>query len=296
MNDVVRESSRGESPLTQANTRALPLRDTVENPPCEESRTTCPACDATAVAEIGHAGVCHLWRCVCGLVFADRATWHDPYSNRDYYDPANQPEESYPLYITATERDRIASVSRFVQTGRLLDFGGGIGKTALAAHAVGFSAAVLEDSHKAVSEGRTHHPEIEWHEGRTIPGSIADGSLDVVTMFHVLEHLPDLRTTLAQIHRKLRSGGLLVIEVPNWGSHMRRLRGLRWQFVLDHHVNHFTAASLTSLVEKSGFKRCAVEFRRTFAINESQAWKEPLKKLLCLLGFGDILRCAFIKS
>lgn len=257
---------------------------------------SCPACDATAVAKIGHAGACHLWRCACGLVFADRATWRDPYSSRDYYDPANQPAEAYPLLVTATERDRIASVRRFIQTGRLLDFGGGIGKTALAAHVAGFSALVLEDSHKAVSDGKTHHPEIAWLEGKTIPDSIADGSLDVVTLFHVLEHLTDPRSTLKQIHRKLRPGGLLVIEVPNWSSHMRRLRGLRWQFVLDHHVNHFTAGSLTSVVEKAGFERRAVEFRRTFAINETQSWKEPLKQLLCLLGFGDILRCAFVKT
>lgn len=256
----------------------------------------CPACDTTAKTEIGQAGACHLWRCACGLVFADRATWRDPYSSRDYYDPANQPVESYPLRVTATERDRIASVRRFIQTGRLLDFGGGIGKTALAAHEAGFSALVLEDSHKAVSDGKAHHPEIEWLEGKTIPDSIADDSLDVITLFHVLEHLPDPRVLLAQIHRKLRPGALLVIEVPNWGSHMRRLRGLRWQFVLDHHVNHFTSASLTPLVEKSGFQRCAAEFRRTFAINESKPWKEPLKKLLCLLGFGDILRCAFRKT
>ncbi|MCB1278112.1 class I SAM-dependent methyltransferase [Prosthecobacter sp.] len=256
----------------------------------------CPACDASAVAEVGRAGVCDLWRCSCGFVFADRATWRDPYSNRDYYDPANQPAEEYPLRITTTERDRIASVRRFVQSGRLLDFGGGIGKTALAGHAAGFSAIVLEDSHKAVSDGKAHHPEIEWLEGKTIPDSIEDSSLDVITLFHVLEHLPDPRAALSQLHRKLRPGGLLVVEVPNWGSHMRWLHGLRWQFVLDHHLNHFTAASLTSLVEKAGFSRCAVEFRRTFAINEAQMWKEPLKKLLCFLGFGDILRCAFRKS
>jgi len=257
---------------------------------------SCPACDAHAAADLGQAGVCHLWRCACGLVFADRATWRDPYSNKDYYDPAHQPEEHYPLQPTATEWDRIVTVQRFAQSGRLLDFGGGIGRTGLAAHAAGFQTIVLEDSHKAVSDGKTHHPEIEWLESKTIPDSIADGSLDVITLFHVLEHLTDPRAVLSQIHRKLRPGGLLVIEVPNWGSHMRRLRGLRWQFVLDHHVNYFTAHSLTSLVKKSGFKLGAFEFRRTFAVNETQGWKEPLKKLLCLLGFGDILRCSFLKS
>ncbi len=180
--------------------------------------------------------------------------------------------------------------------GRLLDFGGGIGKTALAANAAGYSAMVLEDSHKAVVDGQAHHPEIEWMEGRAMPQSIVDGSLDVVTMFHVLEHLPEPSSTLAEIERKLRPGGLLVLEVPNWGSHVRRLRGLRWEFVLDHHLNHFTAASLKRLVEACGFERCGVEYRRTFAINEGKPWKEPMKRVLCALGFGDILRCAFRKT
>lgn len=255
----------------------------------------CPACDAAAEAQIGRAGVCDLWRCACGLVFADRATWADPYAAKDYYDPANQPVEVYPLQATATERDRIASVRRAIPGGRLLDFGGGIGRTALAARAAGFHAMVLEDSHKAVSDGRTHHPEIEWIEGRTIPDSIADGSLDAITLFHVMEHLLEPRAVLAQFHRKLRPGGLLLIEVPNWGSHLRRLRGLRWQYVLDHHVNHFTAGSLASLVEKAGFQAGGVEYRRTFACNEEQPWKEPLKKLLCLAGFGEILRHSFRK-
>lgn len=256
----------------------------------------CPACGACARTEIGRAGACHLWRCACGLVFADRATWRDPYSDKDYYDPANQPDEAYPLRITATERDRIASVRRFVQGGRLLDFGGGVGRTALAAHASGYSAIVLEDSHRAVSNGRMHHPEVQWLEGQIIPETIENGSLDVITLFHVLEHLPDPCGTLHELQRKLRPGGLLLIEVPNWGSHIRRWHGLRWQFVLDHHVNYFTASSLTALVGKFGFRRCSVEFRRTFAINEDQWWKEPVKKLLSLLGFGDILRCSFVKQ
>jgi 2-polyprenyl-3-methyl-5-hydroxy-6-metoxy-1,4-benzoquinol methylase len=256
----------------------------------------CPACDAVAEKEIGQAGACHLWRCGCGLVFADRATWRDPYSETDYYDPAHQPVESYPLRVSATERDRLGSVLKFVKEGRLLDFGGGTGKTALAACEAGFQGMVLEDSHKAVEEGRRHHPEIEWHEGRGMPECIGEGSLDVVTMFHVLEHLTEPRAALKMIHDKLRPGGLLVVEVTNWGSHMRRLRGLKWQFVLDHHVNHFTAASLTGLVERAGFERCAAEYRRTFAINEAQGWKEPVKKMLCVLGFGDILRCSFRKK
>lgn len=256
----------------------------------------CPGCEAETSVLLGTAGVCKLWRCgECGLVFADRALWRDPYADKDYYDPEHQPAESYPLKPTATDRDRICSVQRQVKAGRFLDFGGGVGRTALAAQQAGFQAVVLEDSHKAVSEGRTHHPEIEWMESKSLPAEMPDASLDVVTMFHVLEHLLEPSATLQAIHRVLKPGAALIIEVPNWGSHFRRLHGLRWLYVLDHHVNHFDAHSLKALAERCGFQCQAVEFRRTFAINERQLWKEPLKRLLCLLGFGDILRCTFVK-
>lgn len=259
------------------------------------SHPSCPVCDREDSVEVGTAGVCHLWRCSCGLVFADRAVWRDPYATSDYYDPAHQPAESYPLQVSATDRDRIATVRRLITGGRFLDYGGGVGRTALAAHQAGFETLLLEDSHKAVFNGRQYHPEIEWIQARDIPPSVPDASLSVVTLFHVLEHLLEPRVALAQIWQKLQPGGVLVIEVPNWGSHMRRIRGLRWQYVLDHHVNHFDAASLHHLVRSLGFQRQRVEYRRTFAINETQPWKEPLKKMLCLLGFGEILRCSFVK-
>lgn len=260
-----------------------------------EPPPSCPACQTPATRLLGQAGVCKLWECAaCGLVFADRRVWRDPYLDKDYYDPENQPAESYPLHPSATDRDRIATVRRFVTGGRLLDFGGGIGRTALAALEAGFRPLVLEDSQKAVEDGRRHHPEIEWIQARALPAELT--GLDAVTLFHVLEHLLEPAEALRSIHQALKPGGVLVVEVPHWGSLMRRWRGLRWLYVLDHHVNHFTAASLTRLASGCGFQRVAVEYRRTFAVNERQRWKEPLKRLLCLLGFADILRCTFVKQ
>lgn len=260
------------------------------------SSPACPVCDRLAKVFLGQTGVCVLWRCECGLVFADRAKWVDPYAASDYYDPAHQPIESYPLRPTATDRDRLSSVTRHVDRGRLLDYGGGLGRTALAAHQAGFEAIVLEDSHKAVAEGVLHHPDITWIRGKEMPEDIPDASMDVITLFHVLEHLLDPLKVLQGIHRVLRPGGLVVIEVPNWGSHLRRIQGLKWQYALDHHVNHFDQRSLTFTLRSAGFRSVGMEYRRTFAINEAQPWKEPLKRLLCLLGFGEILRGAFIKE
>lgn len=42
-----------------------------------------------------------------------------------------------------------------------------------------------------------------------------EGNLDVITLFHVLEHLPDALETLNQLRERLKLGGCLIVEVPH---------------------------------------------------------------------------------
>jgi SAM-dependent methyltransferase len=246
---------------------------------------------------LGEKGVIRLLRCLlCGLVMADRKVWRNFYAGDDYYNPDHQPEVTYPLAPSATELDRMKSIQCHLKTGRFLDYGGGLGKTGLAARQLGFAVTLIEDSERAVAQGQKYHPEIEWIRGQSIPAAIPDGGFDVASMFHVLEHIPEPRTILSQLHRVLKPNGLLVVEVPNWGSHMRRLQGLDWLYVMDHHVNYFDRRSLMRMVATEGFAFKAVEYRRTFAINESQPWKEHVKKVLSALGFGDVVRCVFVRK
>lgn len=260
--------------------------------------TPCPSChQPEGFKSLGEKGSVRLLRCPsCRLVFADRDFWREPYHEKDYYDPEFQPEEQYPLSASATERDRAGTILKHMAPGRFLDYGGGLGRTGLAAAALGFDVTLIEDSERAVANGRVHHPEIHWIQGRDIPASTPDTSFDAAALFHVLEHITEPREILRQLHRVLKPGGLLVIEVPNWGSHLRRLQGVDWLYVIDHHVNYFDRHSLTRLVEPLGFQFKAVEYRRTFAINEQKPWREFAKKILCVLGFAQILRCVFVRK
>jgi SAM-dependent methyltransferase len=78
-------------------------------------------------------------------------------------------------------------------------------------------------------------------------------SFDVITMWHVLEHLPDPQATLAEAHRLLRPGGVLLIAVPNFGSLQARLTGPYW-FHLDvpRHLFQFRSRDLVTLLERVG--------------------------------------------
>ncbi len=96
------------------------------------------------------------------------------------------------------------------------------------------------------------------------PGRIASGGLDkagykensfdVVTMSHVVEHLPDPAGVLDLCRRILKPGGLLTVVTPNPGSLGRRIFGRHWRgWEPPRHIHIFGSAALGRLAARSGF-------------------------------------------
>jgi SAM-dependent methyltransferase len=83
--------------------------------------------------------------------------------------------------------------------------------------------------------------------------NFTDASFDVVTMWHVLEHVSDPRPTLAEVERILRPGGVFMVAVPNFGSPEARLTKASW-FHLDmpRHLSHHTPATLAESLGQAG--------------------------------------------
>jgi SAM-dependent methyltransferase len=80
------------------------------------------------------------------------------------------------------------------------------------------------------------------------------GSLDVVTLWHVLEHLQDPRVAVRRIAGWLRPAGGLLVGVPNLDSLQARLGGPRWYHLdVPRHRTHFTARGLQRLLGDEGF-------------------------------------------
>ena len=75
------------------------------------------------------------------------------------------------------------------------------------------------------------------------------GSYDVVTIWHVLEHLDDPGAALERIHSWLRPRGGLLVGVPNLRSLQARLGGDRWYHLdVPRHRVHFTGGGLRALL------------------------------------------------
>jgi len=80
-----------------------------------------------------------------------------------------------------------------------------------------------------------------------------DGYFDMITCFHVLEHLADPLTSIKHALRLLKIGGLIIIEVPNLDSVGFQIFKRRWQpLEIPTHLNHFTPATLQKIFEAAG--------------------------------------------
>lgn len=80
-------------------------------------------------------------------------------------------------------------------------------------------------------------------------------SFDVITLWHVLEHLPNLDEQFSLFNRLLKSNGTLIIAVPNFNSHDANHYKEFWAaFDVPRHLWHFSKTSISRLSEKVGLK------------------------------------------
>jgi SAM-dependent methyltransferase len=93
------------------------------------------------------------------------------------------------------------------------------------------------------------------HTGNLNTVSFQNDGFDLVTLWHVLEHIPELQPDVTRIHQLLRPGGKFLIAVPNVGSLDAKIYKENW-IALDapRHLWHFTLPSINSLASSTGFK------------------------------------------
>jgi SAM-dependent methyltransferase len=134
---------------------------------------------------------------------------------------------------------------------RLLDAGAGRGRFVAAARRAGYDARGIEPSPRGVAAARTAYGvELE----SVALEAARESELDVVTAWHVLEHLDDPGAALDRIQAWLRPGGTLLVGVPNLDSVQARLAGPRWFHLdLERHRVHFTPRGLEALMRRHGF-------------------------------------------
>jgi SAM-dependent methyltransferase len=137
---------------------------------------------------------------------------------------------------------------------RLLDVGAAYGYAVLEAGQAGWQAFGLELATGAAREAsRVTGGRVVAASGLETP--FGSESFDVVTLWDVLEHLPEPHAAMAEIARILRPGGRLVLSTGDVGSLAARLSGARWHlYTLPEHLFFYTRRSLHLLLEAHGFR------------------------------------------
>jgi SAM-dependent methyltransferase len=155
---------------------------------------------------------------------------------------------------------KVRYVSRFARSGALLDIGCATGRFIGMARKRGFDVSGVENNARAAETARNQGLDV-------FCGDVADAGFernrfDVVTMWHVLEHVRDPRGTVSEVARILRPGGWFVFCVPNTASLNARLLGKLWSgFDVPRHLFAFTDGAVAQLLEGAGLE---IKDRRTF--------------------------------
>ncbi|PWS38533.1 methyltransferase type 11 [Falsiroseomonas bella] len=191
-----------------------------------------------------------------------------------------EPKRKHALRALRGALGRAGRLAPLLRPGaRVLDIGASSGEFTYVMQRGGFAARGIEPNlGYADFARRTYGVAVE--SGGLEEAEIAPGSLGLVTLNHVLEHLADPWDALHRIRRWLAPDGLLFIEVPN-------LAGVRKQAANTFHAAHiwnFTPETLRLLAWQAGFVPVAEEdragtslvFRRRHADEPPPVGADPL--------------------
>ncbi len=148
-------------------------------------------------------------------------------------------------------RDKITLIKGFApQKGKLLDIGAGTGDFLAVAKANGWDTTGIEPSEKARA--------IAMSKGVAFGGNlleVKDHSFDVITMWHVLEHVPDVEAEITELKRILKPDGVIVIAVPNFKSYDAKHYGIFWAaYDVPRHLWHFSKTAIEKLFARQGIQ------------------------------------------
>jgi SAM-dependent methyltransferase len=139
-----------------------------------------------------------------------------------------------------------------LKQGSLLDVGAGTGHFAHHMQTHGWTVKALEPDDKA-REVAAKKLGLAV-EPLTALLTQPPGSFDVITLWHVLEHVHDLNGYLKLFGNILKEDGTLIIAVPNHQSLDAKKYGAKWAaFDVPRHLWHFSPLSMKLLFEKNGF-------------------------------------------
>ncbi len=178
------------------------------------------------------------------------------YESEDYISHSNKNNsivnKVYLIVRNYTIRRKLKLLKSFHSEGKeLLDIGAGTGDFLAACKNNGWVIHGVEPNKKAnkIAQRKTS---IEINDDIK---EILNKQFDIITMWHVLEHVPDLNFYISNLKKLLKANGTLVIAVPNYKSFDATYYKDNWAaYDVPRHLWHFSQKAIKGLFEQKGMK------------------------------------------
>ena len=159
-------------------------------------------------------------------------------------------EKLYHFIKKIALNNKLSLINSCGEKGNLLDIGAGTGDFLSVCKNNGWNIIGIEPSDKAktiaINKGVTFVDQIS---------NIADNSIDVVTMWHVLEHVPDLEHQISELKRIIKPNGSIIIAVPNFNSYDANHYKEYWAaFDVPIHLWHFSKTAIQKLFNEKNLR------------------------------------------
>lgn len=152
-------------------------------------------------------------------------------------------EIMYHLIKNIAIKNKVKLINAQSEKGTLLDIGAGTGDFLVVAKKEGWHTTGIEPSSKAKSIAITKG--VSFADNLS---SLESSSFDVITMWHVLEHVPNLDEYIFELKRLLKPTGTILIAVPNFKSFDANYYGRFWAaYDVPRHIWHFSKTTIKML-------------------------------------------------
>lgn len=178
----------------------------------------------------------------------------DYYKSEDYISHTDSKrnlfEKAYHLVKGISLKGKLKLINSFVSNEKnLLDVGCGTGDFLQRAKQNNWNVTGIEPNEQArnIANSKTDNSVYKIEQLLEFEAN----SFDVITLWHVLEHLPNLEVHVAVFKKLLKPKGTLIIAVPNFKSYDAKYYKQHWAaFDVPRHLWHFSKESISKLVAK----------------------------------------------
>lgn len=173
-------------------------------------------------------------------------------------------------------------IEQYKTSGKILEVGLGIGIFMELAHQHGWDVEGVDPS-EATCRYVSGQLQLAVHHGYLEALKLPEHSFDVISLRHVLEHVPQPKAFIEELYRLLKDDGIICLTVPNFSGLHSRFEKERWfHLALPYHVAHYTARTLTMVLQDGHFE--VVRFLTSdlscssYLVQISNVFTKPFKK------------------